>query len=163
MKRMIVKMSQEKLSSFMDGELDPKELDALLAAVQSDEALLSDWHSWRLASDVLNGCPSCSPTFMKRFSERLTAEPIVLVPRRSRRKAQPVRRLLVPLTMAASVAFVGVAVWRVNEPQQVNAVQIAQGTESTLRDYLVAHRESDGNLFAEGEVIHANFQSVDTH
>ena len=156
-------MSQEKLSSFMDGELDPAELDALLTALQKDEALLSDWHSWRLASDVLNGCPSCSPTFMHRFSERLTAEPTVLVPRRGRRKSPPVRRLLVPLTMAASMAFVGVAVWRVYEPQQVNAIQIAQDTESTLRDYLAAHRESDGNLFAEREVIHANFQSVDAH
>ncbi len=163
-----MKMSKEKLSALMDGELDPRELDVLLAVLREDEALLADWHDWRLASDVLKGHQVCSSVFMARFSEQLAAEPILLSPRRMLRKPQSVRRLLAPLTVAASVAFVGVAVWRINQPTQsltpvAQVAQESQETESTLRAYLTAHRESDGNPFAEREVIYANFQSVDTH
>lgn len=159
-----MKMSKEKLSALMDGELDPHELDDLLKSLREDDALLQSWHDWRLASDVLEGCPSCSPDFMRRFSEKLAAEPIVVAPRSMRhRKAIPVGRILMPLTVAASVAFVGLAVLRVNTVDQSSAVQIARETESTLRSYLAAHRESDGNPFADREVIRANFQFVETH
>jgi len=158
-------MSKEKLSALMDDELDPRELDGLLNALREDDALLADWHDWRLASDAMKGHSVCSSDFMVQFTELLAAEPIVLSPRRMLRKPQSVRRLLAPLTVAASVAFVGVAVWRINQPtpSQTPVAQVAQETESTLRAYLAAHRESDGNPFAESEVIYANFQSVDTH
>lgn len=160
-------MSKEKLSALMDDELDPCELDGLLNALREDDALLQDWHDWRLTSEILKGQSQSinASVFMTNFSERLAVEPIVLSPRRMLRKPQPVRRLLAPLTVAASVAFVGVAVWRINQPPQslAPAVQVAQETESTLRAYLAAHRESDGNPFAEREVIYANFQSVDPH
>lgn len=154
-------MSKEKLSALMDGELDPSELDALLKAVREDDALLDAWNAWRAPFDAIEGCPSCSSRFMQRFSARLSSEPVVVAPRAMRRKLSRGRKILVPLTMAASVAFVGVAVWRVNEPAQPTAVQVAQETESTLRAYLEAHRASDGNLFAEREIVRANFQSVE--
>lgn len=158
-------MSKEKLSALMDDELDPGELDDLLKALRENDALLADWHDWRLTSDVLKGHANCPSVFMASFSERLAAEPIVVAPRRMLRKQQSVRRLLAPLTVAASVAFVGVAVWRFNQPQESLApmAQVAQETESTLRAYLAAHRESDGNPFAEREVVYVNFQSVDSH
>ena len=91
----------ERLSALMDGELDPKELDALLAAVNKDESLLREWHDWRLAGDVVQGETHCAPGFMGRFSERLAAEPVVVAPRVQLRRP---RRLLIPLAMAASVA-----------------------------------------------------------
>lgn len=154
-------MNKEKLSALMDGEFDPKELDALLAALNQDDALLQEWQEWQLASDALHG-DLVSDGFMSRFSERLAAEPVVLAPRRLLRQRVPVRRLLVPLTVAASVAFVGVAMWRVNQPvQETTAAQIAAETETTLRSYLAAHRETDGNPFAEGDVIQANFQPAE--
>lgn len=156
-------MSKEKLSALMDGELDSHELDDLLKALHDDDALLQSWHDWRLASDAMEGCPACSPRFMQRFSAQLAAEPIVVAPRKMRRKPPALRRFLVPMTVAASVAFVGIAVLRVNESRQSSAVQVAQETESTLRAYLAAHRESDGNLFADREVVRANFQFVETH
>ncbi|MDR3410610.1 MAG: RseA family anti-sigma factor [Formivibrio sp.] len=158
-------MSKEKLSALMDDELDPRELDSLLNALRDDGNLLADWSDWRLASDTLQGHPVYSPVFMTRFSELLAAEPIIVAPQRMLRKPRHVRQFLVPLTVAASVAFVGVAVWRVNQPAQ-SVAPVAQATQdmgSTLHAYLAAHRESDGNPFAEREVIYANFQSVDSH
>lgn len=88
----------ERLSALMDGELDPKELDALLAAVNKDESLLREWHDWRLAGDVVQGETHCAPGFMGRFSERLAAEPVV-VARKAQLAFEP-RRLLIPLAAA---------------------------------------------------------------
>lgn len=152
----------ERLSALMDGELDPKELDALLAAVNKDESLLREWHDWRLAGDVVQGETHCAPGFMGRFSERLAAEPVVVAPKAQLRRP---RRLLIPLAMAASVALVGIVVWRI-EPvsQELNpAAQYAAETEATLHAYLAAHRESDGDPFGEGEEANTHFFPVKTY
>lgn len=155
-------MSKEKLSALMDGELDAAELDALLKALREDGALLEAWQDWQTASGAMTGYRCCSSQFMQRFSRQLAEEPVVMAPNRLRQRAIRVRRLLVPLTMAASVAFVGVSVWQISEPVQPSGVQIAKETESTLREYLAAHRAVDGNPFAEREVIQANFQRVES-
>lgn len=158
-------MSKEKLSALMDGELAPHELDALLNTLAQDDTLLETWSEWHLTSDVLQGEPCCVSRFMARFSERLADEPVVFTPRRMLRKPSRMRRFLVPITVAASVAFVSVAVWQISRPELENtpAAQFAAETEANLRAYLIAHRESDGNPFAGREVIYANFQSTDTH
>lgn len=145
-------MSQEKLSALLDGELDSREVDALLAALQSDDSLLEEACAWQSASSVLRG-EVANPDFMARFSKALAQEPVVIAPGRVSRRRLSTRWLLAPLAVAASVAFVGVAVWRVNPPAEQESL-IALEADSSMYAYLAAHRESDGEPFIDTAAVH---------
>jgi sigma-E factor negative regulatory protein RseA len=153
---------KEKLSALMDGELETSELDALLAEMRRDPALIHDWQCWHQASDSLQEHPLLSPQFMARFSARLAAEPTVVAPQRLKRSSV-LKKLLVPLTAVASIAFVGVAVWQsnmaFNAPPAMVAVQSVKAInkEPIVRAYLAAHSQESGNLLAERDIVYADF------
>ncbi|SFN12461.1 sigma-E factor negative regulatory protein RseA [Formivibrio citricus] len=147
---------KEKLSALMDGELDPREVEEVLVSLRQDRTLLQEWASWQAGRDILKGEGVAQAGFVERFSRRLEAEPVVIAPRRIR----VLRRLAVPVTVAASVAFVGIAVWQYygGSIEPVTANQMAAETEAVLHDYLAAHRQSEGNPFVERGVQKAQFQ-----
>lgn len=157
--KMDTQMSKEKFSALLDGELNPREVDALLTALQADESLLEDGRVWRVASDVLRG-ESPNPAFMARFSAVLAEEPVVIAPGRIRRHALPLRWVAASLAMTASVAFVGVALWQVNHPAEAEN-QMALEADSPMYAYLVAHRESDGDPFIESAPLRSSVQPVE--
>ncbi len=150
---MIERNMKEKISALMDGELDQREMDAVLGSLKQDESLLQDWVVWQAGGDALKGRGVASTGFIARFSLRLDAEPVVLVRRNS------LRRFALPVALAASVGFVGIAMWQYYGVQAVPVAsnQIATETEATLHDYLVAHRRGEGNPFADREMIQAQF------
>lgn len=68
----------ERLSALADGELDSAELQLLLEACQTDDAVAGDWSTYHLIGDVLRS-PSrtagkTSPDFMQRLNVRLAHE-----------------------------------------------------------------------------------------
>ncbi|TJZ67781.1 sigma-E factor negative regulatory protein [Chitiniphilus eburneus] len=155
---------KEQLSALIDSELEAKEHDRLLGQLSVDGDLRQDWQDWHLVGDVMQEHPLLSPDFMKRFSDRLAAEPIVMVPARRR---SLLRRALVPLSAAASVAFVSVVGWqayysavRNNAAPAVALAQQTQGVDDEglrMQSYLAAHRHDSGNPFTGREFMQASF------
>ncbi|UXY13765.1 sigma-E factor negative regulatory protein [Chitiniphilus purpureus] len=159
---------KEQLSALIDSELGRAERDRLVGQLGVDESLRRDWQDWHLVGDVMQEHPLLSPDFMKRFSERLAAEPIVMAPVRRR---SLLRRALMPLSAAASVAFVSVVGWQayygasrasggtpgaattLASTQQHNPLDTAR-----MQGYLAAHRHDGGNPFAGREFMQASFE-----
>lgn len=151
---------KEKLSALMDGELGAQEMDEVLKVLRQDRAMLHDWAAWQAGSNAMKGETAPDPVFLQRFSERLETEPVVLAPRVSGPQLSRVRRLVLPLTVAASVVFVGAAMWRYAMPPVESALpsQSLAESDSALHDYLAAHRQSEGNPFADREGSRAHIQ-----
>lgn len=162
--------AEEQLSALMDGELDEAEARRVLAELQASPALQVSWYEWHMQQDSQHGHPLLSPGFMSGFSARLSAEPVVVAPQRLR-PARTGRRLLVPLTAAASVAFLGVALWQglyrsavpVQAPlaavsQPAPATVVAQVDVDAVRAYLAAHREAANNPLNGGEPLQVALQ-----
>lgn len=75
----------ESLSALVDGEIQPDELDGMLAAWRDDPAQRRRWHDYQLIGDVLRSDdlaaePAHDAAFLQRLRERLAAEPVVLAP-----------------------------------------------------------------------------------
>jgi sigma-E factor negative regulatory protein RseA len=150
----------------MDKELPPEQWAAVLDALKHDKSLQLQWHDWHAAKDVMQGFAPLSSDFMDKFSARLAAEPVVMAPHRL--TAPKPKRWLVPLTAAASVAFVGLAVWQFNmapsAPTQQMAsadvanVQHAQVDAAEVRAYLAAHRDGVANPMGEDHLARVSFE-----
>ncbi|WP_164521455.1 sigma-E factor negative regulatory protein [Iodobacter ciconiae] len=154
---------REKLSALMDGELDVADIDGLLAEMKRDVSLNENWYDWHQLSDSMQEHPLLSPQFMERFSARLAAEPTVVAPQRLKRSSV-MKKLLIPLTAAASIAFVGVAAWQTQTSFSVAPAMVAvQSVKSVdqktpaVRAYLAAHSQESGNVLAERDIVYADF------
>ncbi len=156
----------EKLSALMDNELPVEQWGEVLDAVKRDPALQMQWQEWHANKDSLQGLAPLSNDFMQKFSARLAAEPVVIAPHRLA-AAKP-KRWMVPLTAAASVAFVGLAVWQFSfsptPPQQqiaaadVAAVQHTQVDAAEVRAYLAAHRSGVANPMGDDHLAQVSFE-----
>ena len=69
-----------KISALVDGELDSRELDTVVAALDRDEASRETWRLYHLLSDAMREPSLRSADFSTRFAEKLAAEPTVLAP-----------------------------------------------------------------------------------
>ncbi|MGL4605044.1 MAG: sigma-E factor negative regulatory protein [Iodobacter sp.] len=153
---------KEKLSALMDGELDSTQIEVLLREMKRNPDLDQAWADWHQVSDSMQDHPILSPQFMKNFSERLAAEPTIVAPQRMKRSSV-MKKLLVPLTAAASIAFVGVAAWQSSVvPVHAPSVVAVQNVKSVnkipaVRAYLAAHSQESGNVLAERDIVYADF------
>ncbi|WP_348944559.1 sigma-E factor negative regulatory protein [Chitinibacter sp. FCG-7] len=158
----------EKVSALMDNELPAEQWPEVLDALKREPLLQQQWHDWHVSRDALQGQAGCSADFMRRFSARLAAEPVVIAPQR--KQAFGAKRWLVPMTAAASVAFVGLAVWQFNfvpssstQPQQLAAVvtpaaQHKQVDAAEVRAYLAAHRDGVANPMGADHLARVSFE-----
>lgn len=151
---------KEKLSALMDGELGAQEMDDVLKHLREERALLHDWAAWQAGSNVMKGEFAPDAAFLQRFSQRLEAEPVVLAPQVLGQRPSRWRRLALPLGVAASVVFVSVAMWRYYAPPAEGMLpsQSLAERDNALHDYLAAHRQSEGNPFADREGVRAHIQ-----
>ncbi|QLG87967.1 sigma-E factor negative regulatory protein [Chitinibacter bivalviorum] len=159
-------MMNEKLSALMDNELDPAQWGEVLDALKSNPVLQQQWHDWHMSKDVLQGNPSLSSDFMAKFSARLAAEPIVLAP--NRLPAPKTKRWMVPMAAAASVAFVGLAVWQFTfhaapaaQPQMASVQAVMQQGHvdaAEVRAYLAAHRDGVSNPMGADHLAQVSFE-----
>ncbi|BCL75002.1 anti-sigma factor [Jeongeupia sp. HS-3] len=165
---------KEHLSALIDSELDTAASTTVLAQLGNDSELNQSLNDWQLISDAMHDHPILSPDFMARFSARLAAEPIVLAPGAlNKRKRSFLKRALVPLSAAASIAFVGVASWqaysgmRATLPapgapmaiEQMASNDTVNPDAARIQDYLVAHREDAGSPFAGQDMVSISYQA----
>lgn len=107
-------MEHEKISAWMDGELEASESRDLAAQVLQDPALRGRWRQWHLAGDVLRSASLGvgSAGLANRVSAQLANEPIHLPvadmsqSSAERRQHHRSRRLVYGGAIAAAVAFV---------------------------------------------------------
>lgn len=106
-------MEHEKISAWMDGELEANESSDIAARVLADPGLRSRWHHWHLAGDVLRSpsLASQSSRLASRVSAQLANEPIHLSSLASqsspkRGEFQRSRKMVYGVAIAAAFAFV---------------------------------------------------------
>jgi len=72
----------EKISAFMDGEVEGGEATGQVTRLKDDPRLRAAWHTYHLIGDTLRGEKlGFSRDFIAGFSARLAEEPTVLAPR----------------------------------------------------------------------------------
>jgi sigma-E factor negative regulatory protein RseA len=137
----------EKLSAWMDGELEAEYASQLPVRLKQDAGLRGNWDCYHLVGDALRGVQG--PDLCARIHAQLDAEPTVLAPHR-RSAAENVRRIV--LSAAASVAAVVFVAWMAlpglqpdtrqvvakAEVKQVRQVAVPAGEGA--QDYLLAHQ-----------------------
>ena len=122
----------ETLSSLMDGELDPEQAAALIAALCADDELRAEWIAFHLAGDALRStevASAHSSSFCMSVAAAIAREPAIVAPRPWMRHGAPLRRYILPgLAVAASAAvisFVAVPLLRnANTPAPVQAAAV---------------------------------------
>jgi sigma-E factor negative regulatory protein RseA len=141
----------EKISAFMDGEIDGVEATGQINRLKEDAALRSAWDTYHVIGDTLRGEKlGFSRDFAASFSARLASEPTVLAPRSRSPLQVTVRRFALPV--AASVGGMALVVWlavfnnpfappRDNMAKAPVSVQTQIAGDQRVNDYLSAHRQ----------------------
>lgn len=145
----------ERLSAWMDGELEGEQARHLLAELKRDGNIRGHWASYHLIGDTLRGVHG--PDMSARISDRLASEPTVLAPHPLVSISRLGRLASKATAGAAALALVGMVSWtNLRDPQQVSpdiAVkpatevrQLAVQVSNDARDYMLAHQQySPGN------------------
>ena len=125
----------------MDGELDPEQAVALIAALCADDELRAEWIAFHLAGDALRStevASAHSKSFCMSVAAAIAREPAIVAPRAWARQGAPLRRYILPgLAVAASAAvigFVAVPLLRnadTQAPVQATAVQAPPAAVAT--------------------------------
>ena len=151
----------ERISAFMDGEVEDHEVSAQLAGLKQYPASREAWDTYHLIGDALRGDTGVSPGFMTRFGAELAKEPTVLAPK------APVRKPAMPriaLPLAASFGGVALVAWLAlsNNPlmprdDKVAANDVRPTVQATIKpadgavnDYLLAHQQFSPSTTMQG-------------
>ena len=146
---------KEQISQMMDGEMDDDQARHFMGALQYGDHM-GEWGTYHLIGDALRETPPLSDGFMERFRATLADEPTVMAPHR--RLPGTSRPRAIALSMAASVAAVGVVVWAVMQSGAMNPVPplvTAKAPQETLASsavspYLLAHQEYSPSIAMQG-------------
>jgi sigma-E factor negative regulatory protein RseA len=137
-----------KVSEWMDGELDGSATRQQVERLKQDTELRNGWNTFHLIGDVMRGEPALSPGFEHRLATRLAGEPTVLAPR-----PPAIRRYAAyALSAAASLSAVALVGWLafVNNPlappTQIAQPQIAPVPDSTAAEPQLASVPNDGTM-----------------
>jgi negative regulator of sigma E activity len=104
---------KEKLSAFMDGELDHSESVRLIRQLSKDKELRGHWQRYHSYGSVLRNemTPVLSEDFSDRVLQALAKEPVQLSPAVNPAANKGRRRLLGPVAgFAVAASLVGIAV-----------------------------------------------------
>lgn len=149
----------ERISAFMDGEVEDHEVSAQLARLKQDPALRRAWDTYHLIGDAMRSDAGAAPGFLAGFSAALAQEPTVLAPKTPVR-GQNIRRIALPL--AASFGGVALVAWLALSgnpfmPREDKlaasqpAVQVAvQPADGAVNDYLLAHQQFSPSTTMQG-------------
>jgi len=156
----------ERISAFMDGEVEGHEVFAQLAGLKQDPAFREAWDTYHLIGDamrgdIMRGDAGEAPGFMNRFSASLAQEPTVLAPKAPVRMPTA-RRIALPL--AASFGGVALVAWLAlsNNPLMPRDEKIAvndtppglqvavKPADGAVNDYLLAHQQFSPSTTMQG-------------
>lgn len=152
----------ERISAFMDGEVEDNEVSAQLARLKQDPALRQAWDTYHLIGDAMRGDAGGAQGFLAGFSAALAQEPTVLAPKTPVRRSRVFRRIALPL--AASFGGVALVAWlalsgnpfmpredRLAASQPQPAVQVvAKPANGAVNDYLLAHQQFSPSTTMQG-------------
>jgi sigma-E factor negative regulatory protein RseA len=150
------RLSADRLSALMDGELDDKSAAHVIQALAHDRDAMETWRTYQLISDAMRESQLLSKGFTARLAQRLAAEPTVLAPRAMQHAPQ---RWFAVSAAASVVAAVGLVGWLAFAPQPQVAAPVAQAVEpkpnivpmpSAANDYLLAHQGFSPRLSLQG-------------
>ena len=137
-------MKKDQVSALMDGELDDIEARIVFERFKQDALARDEWEIYHLIGDSLRQTPVWDDGFSKRFAEKLAAEPTVLAPHRR----PALRRPVIALSAAASLAAVSLVAWtafQLNQPDASTAISTSRVAASEashdVNHYLIAHQE----------------------
>ncbi|MBM5570422.1 MULTISPECIES: sigma-E factor negative regulatory protein [Deefgea] len=153
----------ENISALIDGEVEPKQLAAMVDELLASAEQQNDWYTLHAARDAMQQYP-ISADFMTKFSARLAQEPVIIAPNRIR-KSSWMKPFLIPATAVASVMFVGLAVWQFSMPASEMSVGTMAKVESPaissseISPYLLAHRDDLANSMAAEQFAMAHFEA----
>jgi sigma-E factor negative regulatory protein RseA len=139
----------EKLSVWMDGELESEDAHQLPSLLKRDADLRGKWHCYHLIGDALRGVHG--PDICARICVQLDAEPTVLAPRWRNTAEKLPRRALPVVARVAAVVFVAFVGWVALRSVQQDLPPIAAVPEPDIKqvavpagegakDYLLAHQ-----------------------
>jgi len=153
----------ERISAFMDGELEGHEAAGQVRRLKEDPQLLTAWETYHLIGDAMRGEAGYSPGLAVQISARLAAEPTVLAPRPRMQLRRNVRRLAI--SAAASIGGVALVAWLALfdnpfvPPQNLAVNQAPPGAQTQLaatpangavNDYLLAHQQFSPSTAMQG-------------
>ena len=156
----------EKISAFMDGEIEGVEATGQLKRLKEDATLRAIWDTYHLIGDTLRGEKlGLSREFTANFSARLAGEPTVLAPRSRSPLQSTVRRFALPV--AASVGGMALVAWLAvfNNPFAPPKENLAKApvpsvatpaapktqlASDQFNDYLWAHRQVSSSTPVQG-------------
>lgn len=144
---------KEKLSSLIDGELEPLDSLRLFERIGKDSELNKQWARYSKISEAMRSGQVLFPDtgFVDRVSAALEAEPTILAPQARKPRT---RERFVTAALAASLALVAVMVGKsLNDHSPLtesNLLAVADQTgaagraemDPQFRDYLVSHYET---------------------
>jgi sigma-E factor negative regulatory protein RseA len=156
----------ERISAFMDGEVDESEVTRQVRRMEQDPRLRAVWGTYHLIGDTLRGEKiGLSRDFTRKLSARLAAEPTILAPRSRAPLQASARRFALPV--AASLGGVALVAWLAVfnnpfAPQKENlalkpAAPLAAQTQlaanpasGEVNDYLLAHQQFSSSTTMQG-------------
>jgi len=151
----------EKLSAFLDEELDLNGALNTLGSLREDRDMAHKLHRYGVVSQYLKAGGTLVPDqgFVGRISQSLESEPVVLAPRVIRHQ---IREKAATFALAASIAMLAVLVGRsvnVYSPMKASEMLasvdldtpvVKASMEPDFRDYLTMHNESTYLSGAQG-------------
>jgi len=139
----------ERISAFMDGELEDHEAAAQVRRLKEDLDLRVAWDTYHLIGDAMRGEAGYASGLAVKVKARLASEPTVVAPK-ARMPERNVRRLA--LSAAAAVAGVALVAWLTlfDSPLAPQSQLAATPANGAVNDYLLAHQQFSPNTAMQG-------------
>lgn len=147
----------DKISAFMDGELDERQAVHELTRLRQSGELRQAWDTFHLIGDAMRGERMLHADIVGRFTHKLADEPTVLAPQRpSRRLTTYVLSAAASLAAVVFVGWVALAPQPASQPAEVAVVRpavaptpvapvaavtvVSSPDEGRRSEYLLAHQ-----------------------
>ncbi len=139
----------ERISAFMDGELEDHDAAGQVRRLKEDSELRVAWDTYHLIGDAMRGEAGYSSGLAVKIRARLASEPTVVAPR-IRMPLRNVRRLA--LSAAASIGGVALVAWLTlfDSPLAPQTQLTATPANGAVNDYLLAHQQFSPNTAMQG-------------
>jgi sigma-E factor negative regulatory protein RseA len=139
----------ERISAFMDGELEDHEASAQVRRLKEDLDLRVAWDTYHLIGDAMRGEAGYASGLAVKVEARLASEPTVVAPK-TRMPQRNVRRLA--LSAAAAVGGVALVAWLTlfDNPLAPQSQMAATPANGAVNDYLLAHQQFSPNTAMQG-------------
>jgi sigma-E factor negative regulatory protein RseA len=120
---------KQKISEWMDGELQGPEAERLLAGLREEGEPRQAWRTYHLIGDALRDTQMLSARFGERMAATLAQEPTVLAPAAAAVERSWRRHLVPAAAGLAAAGFVGAVAFLMPMQEPSVAPQIAQAPQ----------------------------------